>query len=624
MIKKRLFKYSSVLMCVVLSAASLCACGSSSSSKEDTAVVVSDEPAAGVVENTLTSTLMNELAVSNTSTLDANTRQELVYVFNDATGNKDHIKVTEKTVDKDGKENVTTTDSKENAPVTMKITYKLDGKEISPENLAGKSGKVTVRYEYTNNLKKEVTINGQKTTACVPFTAITGFMLPTDKFSNVKVTNGKITKAGSNLIVVGMALPGLKDTVNLKFSGKNLNIDIPEYVEFTADVKDFELDMALTMVTNNLLSSMNLDDLTADTLKTTVASLSDATGKLVEGTATLQQGTQKLADSMPELKAGVNELAEGAETVDEKMGELAGGLAQLNSKVNGEVSLEGSVAQLYAGMNQVNAGINGSEDTEGTFKNSMKVAATSYNTYFAQAKQLTAGVGKTTAQTAYGQSAADISKTNISSSNAADGINLSAITSDLAEAYTAYAANAQAAAAGGNATAAATYQAYAKNCVQLISGLTYSAASYNAAAQAQAKLSDGVAQITGGLAQLNSNMPSLSQGISQLTSGASQLKSEGTAKLAEGTATLNGKTVELANGVEQLNSGAITLKDGMAQFNTQAIAPITQLVGSDAETAAQTLKTIVKLGQDYTSFLGKNDGKKGSVTFIYKTAEITK
>ena len=50
----------------------------------------------------------------------------------------------------------------------MKVTYKLDGKEIKPEDLAGKSGKVTIHFDYTNNQKKTVTINGKKQTVAVP------------------------------------------------------------------------------------------------------------------------------------------------------------------------------------------------------------------------------------------------------------------------------------------------------------------------------------------------------------------------------------------------------------------------------------------------------------------------
>ena len=40
-------------------------------------------------------------------------------------------------------------------PIEMKMTYYLDGEEITPEELAGKSGKVTIRADYTNKEKAE-------------------------------------------------------------------------------------------------------------------------------------------------------------------------------------------------------------------------------------------------------------------------------------------------------------------------------------------------------------------------------------------------------------------------------------------------------------------------------------
>ena len=47
-------------------------------------------------------------------------------------------------------------------------------------------------------------------------------------------------------------------------------------------------------------------------------------------------------------------------------------------------------------------------------------------------------------------------------------------------------------------------------------------------------------------------------------------------------------------------------------------------VGNDADTAVDTIKEVIKLGKNYNSFLDKKDGKESSVTFIYKTAELTK
>lgn len=94
----------------------------------------------------------------------------------------------------------------------MKMTYYLDGEEITPEELAGKSGKVTIRADYTNKEKAE---NG----VYVPFAAVTGMML-NKNFTNVEVTNGKVVSDGNNQVVVGFAFPGLSESLDL--DSKNL------------------------------------------------------------------------------------------------------------------------------------------------------------------------------------------------------------------------------------------------------------------------------------------------------------------------------------------------------------------------------------------------------------------
>ena len=347
MVKKNLFRYSSVLMCVVLTAASLVGCGANTAATTGTDTAYVTEMAAGSTEATITQAITNELAVSNKSTLATNTRQETVYVFNDASGNKNHITVNEKITDDNGNETLNKTESSENAPVTMKVTYKLDGKEIKPEDLAGKSGKVTIRFDYTNNQKKTVTINGKKQTVAVPFTMITGMMLPTDVFSNVEVTNGKLTKVGDNIVAVGMTMPGLKDTMNLKFNDKSLDLDIPEYFELTADVKDFSLDMTMSVATSNLLSDMNADDITLDDLKKTVASLDDAATQLADGTVTLQDGTQQLSDAIPALTDGVDQLNTGASSLKDGIYAYADGAA---SAYEGSVSLNDNMKTYADGI----------------------------------------------------------------------------------------------------------------------------------------------------------------------------------------------------------------------------------------------------------------------------------
>ena len=77
----------------------------------------------------------------------------------------------------DGKDIYYQGTSVESLPVSQKLTYYLDGKEIAPEDLAGKSGKVTIRFDYTNNEKVTATIDGKEEDIYVPFVALSGVVL---------------------------------------------------------------------------------------------------------------------------------------------------------------------------------------------------------------------------------------------------------------------------------------------------------------------------------------------------------------------------------------------------------------------------------------------------------------
>lgn len=770
MVKRNLFRYSSVLMCVVLTAASLVGCGSKTAATTGTDTAYVTEMAAGSTEATITQAITNELAVSNKSTLATNTRQETVYVFNDASGNKNHITVNEKITDANGNETLNKTESSENAPVTMKVTYKLDGKEIKPEDLAGKSGKVTIRFDYTNNQKKTVTINGKKQTVAVPFTMITGMMLPTDVFSNVEVTNGKLTKVGDNIVAVGMTMPGLKDTMNLKFNDKSLDLDIPEYFELTADVKDFSLDMTMSVATSNLLSDMNADDITLDDLKKTVASLDDAANQLADGTVSLQDGTQQLSNAIPALTDGVNQLNTGASSLKDGIYAYADGAA---SAYEGSVSLnnnmktyadgigtlyntlkdnnlDSSVASaakgasdLAAGAVTLDAGIDSALAGAGALATGADTLSGGLTKLEAGSDKLSAGTtqlkssleaGKTQAAESYSTAYGSFYKVAFAVTCMSQGINPNSATPQqqaviaaamaqsgisqtpdvtsktqyaLATGYILknYASVKQvvaatvSAAAGGQLDEATVSSKSDEQIVTMTSGLSQAYQAYNNCNTTLSSLEDavyfdgmtslneGIKSANSGATQLKAGIDQLSTGAGQLSAGSKQLKTglgtlstglntlstsvgsfstykegtlcsslyalnlnagklqqEGTAvlqsglsqltannatlksgasQLADGTATLKDSSGTLADGVTQLNEGAITLKDGMAQFNSEAIEPITKLVDQDAQTAVDTIKAVVKAGQEYNSFLGKSDDKAGSVTFVYKTAGIT-
>ena len=72
-------------------------------------------------------------------------------------------------------------------PIDIKITYVLDGKEIEPEKIAGKDGKVKITIQLENKEIKEVEINGKKEKMYIPFTVACGTSISNEKNKNIEV-----------------------------------------------------------------------------------------------------------------------------------------------------------------------------------------------------------------------------------------------------------------------------------------------------------------------------------------------------------------------------------------------------------------------------------------------------
>ena len=239
-------------------------------------------------------------------------------------------------------------------PVTMDITYMLDGKEITPRELAGKSGKVTIRFDYTNTQYEDVTIDGGKTRIYVPFAMMTGMILDDEVFTNVEVTNGRLVNDGDRTVVVGLAFPGLQETLDVDRD----KMEIPDYMEITADVKDFELGMTATVASNSVFSGIELErDDAVEELNGSMGELKDAMDQLMDGSGQLYDGLCTLLDKSAELIAGIDKLAagsaelrSGAASLDEGAAKLQDGAAQLQNGLNTLASKNG---ELNGGARQV-------------------------------------------------------------------------------------------------------------------------------------------------------------------------------------------------------------------------------------------------------------------------------
>ncbi len=223
-------------------------------------------------------------------------------------------------------------------PVTLRVSYQLDGEDVAPADLAGKSGHVTIRFDYENNQYEMKEIAGVQEKIYVPFAAVTGLVLDSDRFRNVEVTNGRAVNDGGRTAVIGVALPGMQENLGLEKDA----VDIPSYVEISADVADFQMGMTLTLVTNQLFQA-----------------LEDAP---IESTDDLNDVVNRITDGVTQLTDGSNALYEGLDTLLEKSGELSDGVAQLADGTaalkDGAVSLNDGAGQLNTGISSLNDGLN--------------------------------------------------------------------------------------------------------------------------------------------------------------------------------------------------------------------------------------------------------------------------
>ena len=235
-------------------------------------------------------------------------------------------------------------------PVGMSVSYKLDGETVSAEELAGKSGKVTIRFDYENRSYETVEIDGEEENIYVPFAMLTGMILDNGTFSNVEISNGKLINDGDRTIAIGLALPGLQEDLDISED----KLEIPSYVEITADATNFELGTTVTVATNELFNGHDTTDIeSAFDEVGSLSELSDAMTQLIDGSSALYDGLCTLLDKSSELISGIDQLADGAKAILDGAESLDSGAAQLKSGLS---ELSSGLDTLSANSSSLNSG----------------------------------------------------------------------------------------------------------------------------------------------------------------------------------------------------------------------------------------------------------------------------
>lgn len=360
--KNRKIKHSlttslAVGMSVMMGAVPVYAAGSTDTQnvyKEET-VYVNADATGNSDEVTVSDWLKNSGSVSGNLT-DESILKEIKNVKGDETFTENGDQLTWNTAGEDIYYQGTT--DKE-LPVSVKLTYFLDGKEVKADELKGKSGHLKIQVQYTNNEKKTVTVDGKEEEVYTPFVMMTGMILPNETFSNVTIDNGKVISDGSRNIVVGFGMPGLKDSLDLDEEttkeAEDKGVTIPENFEMEADVTDFTMSSTFTVALTDLLDDMDMDNIIdVDSLKDSLNELEDAALELVSGSGTLADGASTLADGVSSYTAGADELNAGIQKYLGSNGKLNGSMTEY---VNGVGKVVKGVKDYTSGTNALANGV---------------------------------------------------------------------------------------------------------------------------------------------------------------------------------------------------------------------------------------------------------------------------
>lgn len=439
-------------------------------------------------------------------------------------------------------------------PITMKITYKFNGKDATVEEMLGKKGKVEIHIEYENHVKQDGLY--------VPFVVATGMMLPTDKNSKVSVTNGKVTSNGSNHIVIALAAPGLSDDFHSN------DLESLNEVTIQYQTTDFELKSIMNVATPSLLSDLDMDIF----------------DKMDEGYSLVDQ----LCHSYQQIETGSQQLKEGTHTFASKYSQFHDGVNTLNDKSQ----------QLISGVNQINTGLKDLDDGLNQLNAGLQTLTKNSEQLRQGTKQLTDQILNTVNQQL---KAANIQVTEE---------NYSKVLTQAIQTYQEQLTKLEAVPEEQRPyipdydTTVATL----KTVIPQLQGA-------KSTLDSVFTFKKGINDYTKGVDQVANGMPKVTNGSSQLLGGSKQLLT-GVQTLIKGTDTLASNSSLLKDAANELSQGAKKLDDGIHEFDDKGLSQINSYINGTLKTNSKKAKQLINLANDYKTFTSVKDGVTTSTKFI--------
>lgn len=534
--------------------------------------------------------------------------------------------------------------SHEALPVTTQITYYLDGVEIDPNELEGKSGDLKVVIHQDNLIYTEAEIMGNKRTVYAPFYTVATLRLETGIYTDVQVNQGKVTNDGSNFLVLGVLAPGMVENF-----GDLVKLNIEEDLVITAKVDRFKFEPMYLAMSNKL---PELDELTfldqIDQLDESLSEFKDAGNALVKGSSDLNDGQTQffgkfdeavsgldtylnsiellstnlkqmespmtsLVDGIHVLVSGVDSLqsqslpltdgfvkfsegtklfTEGATALSEKVSQLSSALTTLPEKANqlatASNGLTEGISSSSKGLNELANGSNAMLSSMKSFQSTLEVGSDAYKAYD---KILTEMEKLNTATGGINEGLKQVSnKMTTYNDKVAEFAHQAATLSATPEMLTT-----------GVAQLAVASKDLSDNAVLLQGGSKQMVAGMTALVEGSKQLENGLVQLNGGVSTLLAKLPELDQASKLLGGGFNSLQTA---------------SVELVEGGSKLH-------DSLVQFNQEGIGALTNKlkVEEGKLDEALAIKDILdQLSSENSTFSGAPEGFITTVNYLLKVS----
>ena len=207
-------------------------------------------------------------------------------------------------------------------PWLIEVHYILDGTEVEPEDLAGRSGALIIRIDVNPNPD----CNGDWFNQYALQTTVT---LDTAHADNIRADGGTIASVGSEKQIVFTLLPGQTSEV-----------------EVAADVTDFTMP-AITFNGVQLQLKLDIDGV----------SLTNRLNQLTTGTGQLDEGTAAVSEGITALQQGLTMLSQQSGLLTTGSSAINSALSQLQSAVSGISASNDQLSALLTASSQIGDGL---------------------------------------------------------------------------------------------------------------------------------------------------------------------------------------------------------------------------------------------------------------------------